>query len=213
MACRSRHARLRARFPYRLATGINRRIRAPHCGGRPGLPLPRQLHQNSDGVFGSPRIREDLRYDAETCSLNRVARLMQSNAIVGIPARKQWRKRKSGLFSVCREQQVADGHYLRSHRRRLVVPRSRSGSVSWPGCGLVDESSDGDTARDTGGIDGALAEEESCSCDPAFRSWFAIYQPPVSMFPEGPQHHVQHECCGKLLRQRGCRDLFWCAQA
>jgi putative transposase len=55
----------------------------------------RHIHQESDGVFGSPRIWEDLRYDGETCSLNRVARLMKANAVVGIPSRKQWRKRKS----------------------------------------------------------------------------------------------------------------------
>jgi len=51
-------------------------------------------HANSDGVFGSPRIWEELRYDGETCSLNRVARLMQSSGLMGIPAAKQWRKRK-----------------------------------------------------------------------------------------------------------------------
>lgn len=54
------------------------------------------LHQDSDGVFGSPRIWEELRYNGESCSLNRVARLMQANAIKGIPSRKQWRIRKSG---------------------------------------------------------------------------------------------------------------------
>lgn len=52
------------------------------------------IHQHNDGVFGSPRIWEELRYDGEHCSLNRVARLMQANAIAGIPAGKQWRKRK-----------------------------------------------------------------------------------------------------------------------
>ena len=56
----------------------------------------RDLHLESDGVFGSPRIWEELRFNGERCSLNRVARLMQVNAIAGIPSRKQWRKRKSG---------------------------------------------------------------------------------------------------------------------
>jgi len=51
------------------------------------------LHAESDGVFGSPRIWEELRYQGEICSLNRVARLMQSANIVGIPAVKQWRRR------------------------------------------------------------------------------------------------------------------------
>lgn len=56
----------------------------------------RYLHVQSDQVLGSPRIWDDLRYDGETCSLNRVARLMRSNAIRGIPAKQQWRKRKPG---------------------------------------------------------------------------------------------------------------------
>lgn len=56
----------------------------------------KHLHLESDGVFGSPRIWEELRYDGERCSLDRVARLMQANAIAGIPPRIQWRKRKSG---------------------------------------------------------------------------------------------------------------------
>ncbi len=55
----------------------------------------KNLHSESDGVFGSPRIREELRYLGETCSLNRVARLMQHASIAGIPSRKQWCNRKS----------------------------------------------------------------------------------------------------------------------
>jgi putative transposase len=57
----------------------------------------RDIHQDSDGVFGSPRIYEELRYRGETCSLNRVARLMQSNVMAGIPCKRQWRKRKPGM--------------------------------------------------------------------------------------------------------------------
>ncbi|WP_420820281.1 IS3 family transposase [Seongchinamella sediminis] len=53
------------------------------------------LHDDSDGVHGSPRIWEDLRYDGETCSLNRVARLMKENEIQGIPSTRKWRRRKS----------------------------------------------------------------------------------------------------------------------
>ena len=53
------------------------------------------LHTESDGVFGSPRIWEELRYQGEQCSLNRVARLMHAARLVGIPAVKQWRRRLS----------------------------------------------------------------------------------------------------------------------
>ena len=34
-----------------------------------------ELHADSDGVMGAPRIWEDLRYEGMTCSKNRVARL------------------------------------------------------------------------------------------------------------------------------------------
>lgn len=54
------------------------------------------LHAGSDGVFGSPRMCDELRYMGETCSLNRVARLMHSAGLSGIPARTRWRKKPSG---------------------------------------------------------------------------------------------------------------------
>lgn len=57
----------------------------------------RALHEESDGVHGSPRIWEDLRYDGEICSLNRVAKLMRDNNIHGIPAVRKWRKRQPTL--------------------------------------------------------------------------------------------------------------------
>ncbi len=54
------------------------------------------LHAASDGVLGAPRIWEDLRYAGETCSLNRVARLMHRQGFKGIPVRRQWRRKSSG---------------------------------------------------------------------------------------------------------------------
>ena len=32
----------------------------------------RRVHKESDGVFGGPRVWEELRYDGEPCGLNRV---------------------------------------------------------------------------------------------------------------------------------------------
>jgi len=55
-----------------------------------------ELHADSDGVMGAPRIWEDLRYEGMTCSKNRVARLMQRNNIKGIPQKKRWKKKGSG---------------------------------------------------------------------------------------------------------------------
>ena len=54
------------------------------------------LHTESDGVFGSGRIWEDLRYSGESCSKHRVARLMQKSGIQGIPQRRRWKKKASG---------------------------------------------------------------------------------------------------------------------
>jgi putative transposase len=59
------------------------------------LNLIRTLHAESDGVAGSPRIHDDLRYQGEGCSLNRVARLMKVAGLEGVPSRRQWRRKPS----------------------------------------------------------------------------------------------------------------------
>ena len=56
----------------------------------------RALHAESGGVLGSPRIWEDLRYEGEHCSLNRVARLMRVSGIQGIPVKRRLRSKASG---------------------------------------------------------------------------------------------------------------------
>lgn len=54
------------------------------------------LHAESDGVLGSPRIRDELRYAGEACSLKRVARLMRAHGLRGIPQRRRWQKKTPG---------------------------------------------------------------------------------------------------------------------
>lgn len=49
----------------------------------------RTLHEASDSTIGAPRMHEDLGYEGETASLNRVARLMAANGLFGIPQRKR----------------------------------------------------------------------------------------------------------------------------
>jgi len=55
-----------------------------------------EIHEDSEGVMGSPRVWEELRYAGETCSQNRVARLMQGAGLQGVPQPKQWRRKSSG---------------------------------------------------------------------------------------------------------------------
>lgn len=56
----------------------------------------KDLHQESDSVKGAPRIWEDLVYDGEACSKNRVARIMSKHGIYGIPQKRKWRRKASG---------------------------------------------------------------------------------------------------------------------
>ena len=57
----------------------------------------RGLHADQDGVVGSPRMWEDLRYAGERCGRHRVARLMRRAGLQGLPQRRSWRKKPSGI--------------------------------------------------------------------------------------------------------------------
>lgn len=58
----------------------------------------RELHADSRGVLGAPRMREDLSDEGETVSLNRVARLMSTDGLQGWPRKKRRSPRaKPGL--------------------------------------------------------------------------------------------------------------------
>ena len=57
------------------------------------LQLIRTSYQASGGIYGSPRIFEDLRETGETCGHNRVARIMRQNKIKAIRGYKTPRHR------------------------------------------------------------------------------------------------------------------------
>ena len=71
----------------------------------------RELHAGSDGVMGMPRMHEELGYEGETASPNRIARLMSSEGLQGVPQRRQWRKKPSS----------ARPAYVRNHLERDFV--------------------------------------------------------------------------------------------
>lgn len=54
-----------------------------------------EIHEQSDGVMGAPRIYDELRDEGVQCSKNRVARLMTCHGIQGIPQKRQWRHKKN----------------------------------------------------------------------------------------------------------------------
>ena len=57
----------------------------------------REHHAASDGVMGMPRMHELLTDQGETASRNRIARLMAGDGLFGIPQRRQWRRKRSGV--------------------------------------------------------------------------------------------------------------------
>lgn len=65
------------------------------------------LHAESDGVKGSGRIWDDLRYAGESCGKHRVARLMQRSGIQGIPQRRRWKKKASSQRPLGVENHIA----------------------------------------------------------------------------------------------------------
>jgi putative transposase len=51
----------------------------------------REYHEASDGVMGMPRMHEELAYEGETVSRNRVARLMAQHGLFGVLRRRPFR--------------------------------------------------------------------------------------------------------------------------
>jgi len=54
------------------------------------LSVIRQVHQESRGSYGSPRVWRELRFRGERCGLNRVTRLMRQDELQSVYRRK-WR--------------------------------------------------------------------------------------------------------------------------
>ncbi len=57
----------------------------------------RSIHAESDGVYGSPKLWQELQGRGHVCGKHRVARLMKQEGLQGIPARTRWRRGKAGL--------------------------------------------------------------------------------------------------------------------
>ena len=90
----------------------------------------REHHTASDGVMGTPRMHEVLTDEGETASRNRIARLMAKGGLQGIPHRRQWRRKRSGIRPAYvrkppraglhrhqAEHQMGDGYHLHPHGR------------------------------------------------------------------------------------------------
>jgi putative transposase len=101
--------RCRDAFPIRLMCRCLRVSASGYYGWTTRLPSARttenarllarmrDLHTQHEGVLGSPRMWEELRYAGERCGRHRVARLMRHAGLQGVPQRRRWRRKASGL--------------------------------------------------------------------------------------------------------------------
>ena len=156
----------------------------------------RQLHTEHDGVVGSPRIWEDLRYAGERCGRHRVARLMRRAGLAGRaaaaalaheafrdPSRRNPQSSGAGLHRHRAQYQMGHRHHLHSHGRALVVPLCRAGFVFRPGGGLVDESAAGPPAGRPSGVDGGVAAARPHPGHSALGSGLPVYLGGVPTVP------------------------------
>jgi putative transposase len=93
--------RCRDAFPVRMMCRCLKISPSGYYGWRDRPPSPREianerrlekiraLHFDSDCVLGAPRISKELRYGGESCSKNRVARLMSRAGLKGRPQKKR----------------------------------------------------------------------------------------------------------------------------
>jgi transposase InsO family protein len=71
--------------------------------------------------MGAPRMHEELGYEGETASLNRIARLMSRAGLFGVPQKRRRRNKPSG----------ARPAYVRKHLERASRRWSRTPSGWW----------------------------------------------------------------------------------
>ena len=84
-------------LPAVITTGT---IVSPAPRARDNARLLRRIksvYTDHQSVMGRRRMHEELGYEGESASLNRIGRLMRSNSLYGIPMAKSWRYKPSGL--------------------------------------------------------------------------------------------------------------------
>ena len=139
----------------------------------------RALHTDQDGVVGSPRMWEDLRYAGEQCGRHRVARYSPTAALAHQADRDtasgHTQSSRTGLHGHDTQHEMGDRRHVHSHGRALAVPLCRTGFAFGSRSGLVDEFTSGPPTGRPGRIDGALATANPKSSDSSFRSGLPGY--------------------------------------
>ena len=95
----------RVDYPVRMMCRVLKVSTSGYYGWRTRSPSPRrvenarlvrmirEIHAESDGVYGSRKVWDELQRRGEGCGLTRIERLMRAEGLKGIPSRRRWRSR------------------------------------------------------------------------------------------------------------------------
>ena len=131
----------------------------PECQGaktdRQLSGVIRRLHEESKGVYGSPRITADLRDEGYRYGRHKVARLMRLAGLRGCPKRRfrvttirdpshpvAENLLDQDFTAAATESTLGIGYYVYRDQPGLALPGGGNGSLFQAYCGLVDESLD-----------------------------------------------------------------------
>lgn len=161
----------------------------------------REHHAASDGVMGAPRMHEVLGYEGETANLNRIARLMADADLSGVPQKRRWRHKRTGVRPAHFRNHLAgdfaalkpNTNWWRTSPTSAPAKAGYTCAPCWICTPARSSAGAGSALGAEGGDDGELAAVGSQLGDPALRPRYAAHQCRVPAVPEGPPHHQQHE--------------------
>src|SRR5205807_7284906 len=90
-----------------------------------------EVHQRSRCTYGAPRVHAELRRVEHRCSRKRVARLMRASGLVGVHARRRWRK---GRPDVAPAPDLVNRDFAPRGPEQLWRLMSRSSAPAKAGC-------------------------------------------------------------------------------
>ena len=138
---------------------------------------------------------------------------MRRAGLQGVPQRRQWRKKPSGVrpsgtrnhlerdfSSGSPQHQMGHRYHLHSHGRALVVPLCRARSIFGTRGGLVDEFVSGPSAGGPNRAHGVMAATRAHPGHSALGLGLSIYIRGIPTVPGGASDDLQHECGGELCR-------------
>jgi len=86
----------------------------------------REIHDDSRGIIGVPRMHEDLVEEGETASKNRIARLMASAGLQGWPRKKKRGKKYPSALPPADVQNQLQRDFAAQNQSRSGSPTSQS---------------------------------------------------------------------------------------